>query len=269
MCTYEKALSMDTPNQIKYAIALRKPEKLPDNGILEMTSSMSIAAPVTAPAKKKKQKVDTPYKGSWADTMKTTDWKKPQPKEMGVKLIQSAEMIGNLLDESENLEKNNFEVPERRYRRDIEVGDKVKGIMGVHGHSSGTVTKIGSPYSSSGSPTIYVKSDDGKEWDTFGFNLSLQESKLHECDHGDIVRLTGYLKRPGYYKVDTQNAVGASQERPWVEDLSDPGTGFYIDPSDTEDMELVISSEEHDTRMINTLDDVENILEFGDVEYDD
>jgi hypothetical protein len=185
------------------------------------------------------------------------------------------------LQEFRGTGKDNFEAPERRYRRDIKVGDKVKGIMGVHGRSSGTVTKIGSPYSSSGSPTIFVKSDDGKEWDTFGFNLSLDpsethysstsanESKLTECDHGDIVRLTGYLKRPGYYKVDTQNAVGASQERPWVENLSDPGTGFYIDPSDVGDMELVVSSEEHDTGMINTFDDVENILAFGDVEYDD
>jgi hypothetical protein len=32
----------------------------------------------------KKQTVDTPYKGSWADTMKTTDWKKLQPKPVGV-----------------------------------------------------------------------------------------------------------------------------------------------------------------------------------------
>ena len=28
----------------------------------------------------KKKIVDTPYKGSWADSMKTTDWKKLQPK---------------------------------------------------------------------------------------------------------------------------------------------------------------------------------------------
>jgi len=396
--------------------------------ITEMTSSMSMGtAPMAAVKKKQKQKVDTPHKGSWADTVNKT----PTPKKREwpslafpdkvnpnnwVKLNQSMELIGNLLaetdeghvadlskidtdtlrslvsvqrhaglknpramanakrgaeelyhregqvipmymadgteevfngsewvNESENLEKNkfevvcldssgkevstksfsteeaaqehiekknekldgdevgcsykirvvakekkdpfamkearlqefrgtgkyNFEAPERRYRRDIKVGDKVKGIMGVHGHSSGVVTKIGSPYSTSGSPTVFVKSDDGSVWDTFGFNLSLQESKLHECGHGDIVRLTGYLKRSGYFKVDTQDAVGASQERPWVEDLSDPGSGFYIDPSDTDDMELVLSSEEHDTRMINTFDDVENVLNFGDVEFDD
>lgn len=29
----------------------------------------------------RKTKVDTPYKNSWADTMKTTDWKKLQPKQ--------------------------------------------------------------------------------------------------------------------------------------------------------------------------------------------
>jgi hypothetical protein len=306
---------------------LNQPENMPESKFLEMTSSMSMGTAPMAPAKKKR---------------------KPQPKENGIiKLTQSADMIGNLLAESEleNLEKNkfevvcldasgreistksfaseeaaqdhiekqsdkldddevgcsyeirvvgkehkdpfamkesgqesklqefrgtgkhNFEVPERRYRRDIEVGDKVKGIMGVHGHSSGTVTKIGSPYSSSGSPTIYVKSEDGKEWDTFGFNLSLQESKLHECDHGDIVRLTGYLKRPGYYKVDTQDAMGASAERPWVEDL-ETNTGFYIDPSDVDDMEVIISASEYDTRMVNTPEDVEDILEYGSEDED-
>jgi hypothetical protein len=31
-----------------------------------------------------KQKPDTSFKGSWADTMKTTDWKKLQPKPQGV-----------------------------------------------------------------------------------------------------------------------------------------------------------------------------------------
>lgn len=32
----------------------------------------------------KKSKPDTPYAGSWADTMKTTDWKSLQPKPIGV-----------------------------------------------------------------------------------------------------------------------------------------------------------------------------------------
>ncbi len=154
----------------------------------------------------------------------------------------------------------------------IRIGKRVAGIMGVDGNKSGVVMRIGSPYSSgTKSPTVWVKSDDGSVWDTFAFNLRLLESKsgMTECSHGDIVRLTGYLERPGYFKVDTQDAIGASQERPWVEDLSDPGSGFYIDPSDTDDMELVLSSEEHDTRMINTFDDVENVLNFGDVEFDD
>jgi hypothetical protein len=153
----------------------------------------------------------------------------------------------------------------------IKIGSRVRGIMGVHGRSSGVVTKVGAPYSSSGSPTVWVKSDDGKEWDTYAFNLSLGESSapsMIECQHGDIVRLTDRLGRDGYYRVDTQDALGVSPERPWVENI-DSHDGFYIDPSDTKDIEVVISSEEYDTRMITSSDEVEDVLEGDDELYED
>ena len=419
--------------------------------IKEMTSSMTLGSAPVAP-KKKKQKVDTSYKGSWADTMKTTDWKKLQPKSHWVKLNQSTELIGSLLEqanegsrieaygvkgmnstpwrksfksqadfekwlekndgnvevqgvrkldeseglphdrpadlskiptdklrelvsvqrhaaqknprafdsakrgaeelyhrsgqvipiygpdgsgvvfngsewiaESENLEKHKFEVvclnasgeevstksfsseedaqsyidkKEEKREEDevgcsykirvvakehkdqfamdeskdkIRVGSKVHGIMGVHGNSSGTVTKVGSPYSSSGSPTVWVKSDDGREWDTFAFNLRLTES-LSECNHGDIIRLVGspkfpgYMRRPGYFRVDTQEALGASEERPWVENL-DTGTGFYFDmESDSDAVEVVIPADEYNTMSLNSSQDVDDLIdteEFG------
>jgi hypothetical protein len=107
-----------------------------------------------------------------------------------------------------------------------------------------------------------------KEADLSEFRRGRHGSRLTECQHGDIIRLGGYLKRDGYYKVDTQDALGASEERPWVENLQDPGTGFYVDPSDVEDMELVISSDEYDTSTVTSSGDVEDILD-DDYEDDD
>lgn len=71
-------------------------------------------------------------------------------------------------------------------------------------------------------------------------------SESNTFNNGDIVSLTGRLERHGYYRVDTERAVGASQERPWVEDI-DSGGGWYIDPSDLGCLELVLSSDDCDT----------------------
>ena len=56
---------------------------------------------------KKKNTVDTPYQGSWADSMKTTDWKKLQPKTNHVflKSITLEEYRTNYLGMTEPLKK--------------------------------------------------------------------------------------------------------------------------------------------------------------------
>lgn len=59
----------------------------------------------------------------------------------------------------------------------IRIGDLVEGIMGVHGGAIGTVQSIGSPFSSTGSPTVHVKSANGEVWETYGFNLKRKAIK--------------------------------------------------------------------------------------------
>lgn len=101
---------------------------------------------------------------------------------------------------------------------------------------------------------------------------ALVESLLNESqgiNHGDIVSLSGYLRRPGYWKVDTENAVGASHDRPWVEDV-DTNTGFYVDPSDIGCLSVVLQADEFDTDNINSSAQVEAIMnEDDDFEHDD
>jgi len=99
----------------------------------------------------------------------------------------------------------------------------------------------------------------------------LVESLLNEnsqgLNHGDIVQLQGYLRRPGYWKVDCEDAVGASPQRPWVENL-DTNTGFYIDPSDLDCAVVILSADQFDTRALDSSADVEEALEDGN-NFDD
>jgi hypothetical protein len=60
-------------------------------------------------------------------------------------------------------------------RNDLRVGDMVQGVMGVDGGKEGKIEKIGAPFSSSGSATVWVVGEDGKKWDTYDFNLKKVE----------------------------------------------------------------------------------------------
>lgn len=59
----------------------------------------------------------------------------------------------------------------------MKVGDQVEGIMGVHGRDTGTIQSIGAPHSSTKSPTVTVKSPNGKVWGTYQFNLKRKGPK--------------------------------------------------------------------------------------------
>jgi hypothetical protein len=64
---------------------------------------------------------------------------------------------------------------EAKSRSDLKVGDMVQGIMGVDGGKEGKIEKIGAPFSSSGSATVWVVGEDGQKWDTYDFNLKKVE----------------------------------------------------------------------------------------------
>lgn len=190
-----------------------------------MTSSLTIGSTTTSPKRKKRK--------------------------------QDADLIEMLLKESENLEKNKVEV----------------SCIDTNGEEVSTKS-FASPdaaYEYIDKQNSKRKSEDlGKTYairvvgkphkDPFAVEESV---KLNECQHGDIVRLTGYLRRPGYFKVDTEDAIGASPDRPWVEDV-DSGTGFYIDPGDVDDLEVVISSSEFNTGIIQSSEDVEDMTDDDD-----
>lgn len=63
----------------------------------------------------------------------------------------------------------------------VKIGSKVKGIMGVYGRSSGTVVKFGYE---GGKKIVYVKSPDGKEWNTTEYNIRVVD-KLDEAKKVD------------------------------------------------------------------------------------
>lgn len=67
----------------------------------------------------------------------------------------------------------------------IKVGDYVEGIMGVDGKSRGTVVKVGSPYSTRGSPSVYVRDSDGRMWDTYAFNCRIITYAFNYYAHVD------------------------------------------------------------------------------------
>jgi len=55
----------------------------------------------------------------------------------------------------------------------VKIGSLVKGVMGVYGRSSGTVVRFGSDQ---GKKIVYVKSKDGKEWNTPEYNIRVVDS---------------------------------------------------------------------------------------------
>ncbi len=63
----------------------------------------------------------------------------------------------------------------------VKIGSKVKGIMGVHGRSQGTVVKFGYE---GGKKIVYVKSPDGNEWNTTEYNIRVVD-KLDEAKKVD------------------------------------------------------------------------------------
>jgi hypothetical protein len=76
--------------------------------------------------------------------------------------------------------------------------------------------------------------------------------------HNDIVKLKqGPYFRPGYYRVDTENAVGATSQNPWIGDLKQ-GQGWY---TDAENLEVVLSSDEFDTEHLRKDSEVEALLD--------
>ncbi|HET8688628.1 MAG TPA: hypothetical protein VFM18_18595 [Methanosarcina sp.] len=103
-------------------------------------------------------------------------------------------------------------------------------------------------------------------------NIRNEEINLDEAaaavQNGDIVEFRkGPYYHPGYFRVDTEEAVGANQNRPWVGGI-ESGNGWYVDSSY---LEVVIPASEFNTEMIRTADDVENALGDlvdSDMEYD-
>jgi hypothetical protein len=82
--------------------------------------------------------------------------------------------------------------------------------------------------------------------------------------HGDIVEFNrGPYYRPGYFRVDTEDAVGASQERPWIGSVADDN-GWYVEANY---LNVVLPATEFNTEMIRSDDDVEEML--GDDEIDE
>jgi hypothetical protein len=77
--------------------------------------------------------------------------------------------------------------------------------------------------------------------------------------HNDIVRFKEGSRyfHPGYFRVDCENAIGATCERPWIGAL-EGGAGWYIDRPDQ--LQVVLSSEEFDTEFFKTNEDIEEAL---------
>lgn len=86
--------------------------------------------------------------------------------------------------------------------------------------------------------------------------IDLDEA-MGQVQNGDIVQMRrGAYYRPGYYRVDTEEAVGATPERPWIGEIS-TGNGWYMEASQ---LEVVLPADEFNTETIRSEEDVEAAL---------
>lgn len=87
-----------------------------------------------------------------------------------------------------------------------------------------------------------------------------------DLQHNDIVEFkpNSPYKRPGYYRVDIENAIGATPQNPWIGEVGS-GAGWYID---AEELVVVLSSNEFDTEHLHSKEDVEELLEDFDEDFD-
>lgn len=94
---------------------------------------------------------------------------------------------------------------------------------------------------------------------------SLSEGRGNPIRHGDIVtfkRTNSHYEPMTYYRADTEEAIGATSERPWVGDL-ERNSGWYVPNNE---LDIVVSADEAETHNFTSSEDVENWLEGYDMD---